>query len=391
MGPAGLTLSRNGRPPYLPCMALHSITVPQWGFSMESGKVVAWHRQEGDVIASGDEVLDVESSKIANVVEAHVAGTLRRIVASEGEELPVGALLAVLTDADEDEAAIDAFVTEFQERFEKEAVEGGAAKVEPVTEQVGGRPIRYLSVGEGEGLPVVLIHGYGGDLDNFLFNTPALAAARRVVALDLPGHGGSVKDVGDGNLKTLGAAVTDLMDHLGLDRAHLVGHSMGGGIALLLALKHPDRVASVTTLNGAAYGKPVNMDYVRGFAEAQRRKDLKPVAQMLFANEDLVTRDMLDDMLRYKRLDGVEAALGAMTEAFEGANPEGLRNSLGELSMPVLGIWGEEDQVIPLPDFDSLPGTIRIERVGEAGHMPHMEAAAKVNDLISAHLEAHDS
>jgi pyruvate dehydrogenase E2 component (dihydrolipoamide acetyltransferase) len=79
---------------------------------------------------------------------------------------------------------------------------------------------------------VLLIHGYGGDRNSWLFVQQPLAEQHRVYALDLPGHGTSSKDVGDGLLPVLADAVVTVLDAIGADRAHLVGHSLGGAVAV---------------------------------------------------------------------------------------------------------------------------------------------------------------
>lgn len=93
--------------------------------------------------------------------------------------------------------------------------------------EVGGLRIRYLKLGAG-GEPLILVHGFGGDLNNWLFNHATLAVKREVYALDLPGHGESTKDVADGSLDNLTDVVIGCMDALGIPAAHLIGHSMGG-------------------------------------------------------------------------------------------------------------------------------------------------------------------
>ena len=76
----------------------------------------------------------------------------------------------------------------------------------------------------------MFIHGFGGDLNNWLFNQEALAETHTTYAIDLPGHGGSSKDVGAGDLGSMTAAVAGWMEAMKIDRAHLVGHSMGGAV-----------------------------------------------------------------------------------------------------------------------------------------------------------------
>ena len=181
---------------------IHSIVMPKWGLAMEEGTVTAWQIAEGAVIAKGQEIADIETSKIANVFESPVSGKVRRLVAPTGEALPVGALLAVVADDKVGDGEIDAYVTKFNEALKEQlAAKASEKKPEPeMVEIAGGGRIRYLKLGGGEGAPVVFIHGFGGDLNNWLFNQEVLAESHTTYAIDLPGHGGSGKDVGAGDL-----------------------------------------------------------------------------------------------------------------------------------------------------------------------------------------------
>lgn len=98
----------------MPTDGIRALTMPKFGLTMKEGKVVKWSAAEGDVLARGDEVADIETDKITNALEAPVAGVLRRQVAAEGTTLPVGALIGVMASADVADAQIEAFVSDFK-------------------------------------------------------------------------------------------------------------------------------------------------------------------------------------------------------------------------------------------------------------------------------------
>ncbi len=365
-----------------------AITMPKFGLAMTEGKIASWSVPEGATVALGDELADIETSKITNATESPVGGILRRRVAPVQQDLPVGALLGVIADAAVPEAEIDAFIAQFQAEFAAHKQEAPEAEAEPQTVTAGGRTLRILRLGEGSGPPVVLIHGFGGDLNGWMFNQPALAAAHRTVALDLPGHGGSEKRVGAGDVTALTQAVVELLQTLGIERVHLVGHSLGGAIALEVALHHPARVASLSLIAPAGFGPEIDGAFLAGFIAADRRKTVVPVLQRLFVDPSLVSRDMAEDVLRFKRLDGATACLSAIAAgSFPGGRQAAiLRDRLGEVAVPVQVIWGAEDRILPVRQAEGLPAPVAVHVVAEAGHMPHMEKAGEVNRLLLAFL-----
>ena len=354
------------------------IVMPKWGLAMQEGRLSAWHVSEGDTIQPGQEIMDVETDKIANAVEAADGGLLRRRVGQEDVIYPVRALLGVLAPADVSDADIDAFVAGFVVP-EPDEDEEEQVPVYLFADTPAGR-LRYAERG-GEGDAVVLVHGFGGDLDNWLFNIDALAANARVFALDLPGHGQSVK-AADG-VDGLVDALDGFMESVGVESAHLVGHSLGGALCAMLALKNPERAKSLTLVDSAGLGEEINSAYVDGFVAAETRRELKPVVQTLFADAALVSRQMLEDLLRFKRLDGVDEALRAIAaSAFGGGRQVAkLADRIAGAGIPVLVIWGDKDAVIPVAHAQAIPGAA-VTIFEDAGHMPQMEAAGQFNDRV---------
>jgi pyruvate dehydrogenase E2 component (dihydrolipoamide acetyltransferase) len=358
---------------------IQRVTMPKWGLSMKTGKVVEWFVAEGDTIATGDDLLDIDTDKIAGTLESPVEGLLRRVIAEVGDELPVGAVLAVVAPEDVPDAEVDAVVEEAKAAVASGALEAGE-EPEPQVADVGGRTISYLTLApdEPEGEPIVLVHGYGGDKNSWLFVQQPLAETRTAIALDLPGHGASSKDVGDGSLVMFAETVSGFLDALGIGRAHLVGHSLGGAVIAAVARSAPEKVASLTLLAPAGFTPDADAEYLRGFAAATSRRELKPLIGRIFADESLVTRQLVDDLLRYKRIDGVDKALSAVLGTLlddDDRQAIDTRGLLGGVGVPVTIAWGASDRILPVPDG------VELDRV-EAGHMLHMEAAGDVVRLI---------
>ena len=363
---------------------IQAIRMPRWGMTMTEGTVAGWLVTEGAEIAPDQEVVEIETTKITNVMEAGYGGVLKRIVTQAGAVVPVGTLIAVVAEASVADADIDAFV----EAHRSDAAAGGEMSgPAPRLVDAGGKSINVLSMGEGAAVPMVFIHGFGGDLNTWLFNQETLAAERPTHAVDLPAHGASAPVVGDGDIADLAAAVLATFDALDLERAHLVGHSLGGALALWLAATAPQRVQSLSLIAPAGLGPEIDGEYVKGFLSAERRRELKAVLGRLFADPARVSKDMIEGVQRFKRLDGVTDALGVVARRLfpEGRQAQDLRPLLADVVAPILVVWGADDSILPAYQAQALGETVNVAIVPDAGHMPHMEAAAAVNRLIAAH------
>ena len=366
---------------------IEKLIMPKWGLSMTQGKVVEWLVDEGQQIDLGKEVLEVETEKITGLVESPVAGVLRRQVAASGQDVPVAGLLGVLADPAVSEQEIDDFVERFVPDTSHDE-SGSSTAEDPQTVEVLGKTAHYLKRGEGNA-PALLIHGFGGNLNNWLFNHETLAAERTVYALDLPGHGRSSKNVGDGTIGSLVDGVHAWCDAVDVPKVHLIGHSLGGLIALSLALRHPERVHSCTLVASVGLGSEIDHEYIHSFVHAERRNQLKAQLQKLFADQQQVTRQLVDDVLKFKRLDGVHDALRTISEKFivDRQQATVLRDRLPDVSVPVMVIWGQQDQILPVSHSESLPDSVAVHVIPGCGHMVQMEAANEVNRVINAFLE----
>ena len=368
---------------------IFAITVPKWGLTMEEGKVLEWMADEGSPLVAGDDLVEIETSKIVNVVEVPDTGILRRIIAVAEDTLPVGALLAVMTTEAVDDAEVDAFIAEFNERFVSLESSGSAESVEPQFATIGAHRIFYTMAGpEDSGTaPVVLIHGYGGDAATWLFNIDAIAADHPVFAIDLPGHGRSSKSTGDGSITLLAGVVAGFLSFIEADAAHLVGHSLGAAVACELASTNPELVRSLTLLAPAGLSNTINSEFLSVFATANSRRELKPAMDALFADKSLVTRGLLNETLKSLRIDGVREALQAIEKSCfaQGKQINRYDDFLNSTDIPTLIIVGEKDDIVPAPEASDA-NVIHLNIILGVGHMPQLEAAAEVIRQITDHL-----
>jgi len=368
-----------------------AITMPTWGLSMEEGTIVVWRVGEGSPTAPGVELAEIETSKIANSLEAREAGVLRRQVAKPGQTVACGELIGIIATDEVPESAIDAFIAEFPRPRPAASRTGENASSDPalVLELPSGRRLRCMTSGQ-LGSAVVFLHGFGGDVHTWLFNQGRIAEHHLTFAFDLPGHGGSTKQVDHGSIKELAGSVEAGLDQLKLSGIHLIGHSLGAAVALALWERQPERVASVSLLSPFAFGSHANQRYISDFISAQRTRDVHRCLTLLFADPKAVGREMTEAVVQYKRLDGVTDALTKIAaSALREPAPVEIAPTLKPLTNRVLVIRGMGDNIVSAGEIPS--GVRRLQTLTHSGHMPHMEEPDRVNQLLLAHFAEADS
>lgn len=236
------------------------------------------------------------------------------------------------------------------------------------------------------GAPFLLVHGFGGSLASWQLVSPALARIRPVIAFDLPGHGQSSLAVGDGSVGFFAGVTAELMEALDVPAAHVVGHSLGGGVALSLLAHKPENVQALSLLAPAGLGRTVNIAFIEAFVQATTPEALCAAMDMAVYAKGLVGRQAAQALLAGLNQPGVRAALRHVAQAcFGGGVQEAdLRAALRASPVACQIIWGREDSVLPLPVSEALvrpPHGLLLE---QTGHLPQLEQPAHVAQAIAA-------
>ncbi|WP_114009589.1 alpha/beta fold hydrolase [Cohaesibacter intestini] len=241
-----------------------------------------------------------------------------------------------------------------------------------------------------EGAVVVFLHGFAGDLNGWANLQIGLSSSVRSIAFDLPGHGKSLDYPDPCNAVVAAKAVMADMKALGLSRVHLVGHSMGGAVAALIALREPSLVASLTLIAPGGFGYEINQSLLRNYAKAADVDTIHMLLEQFFGWEFEVPRALAEHEARHRTCAGALEALQATAEAIIDGKVQKVLplEELGKLSMPIKVIWGTQDRVLPTRHSHKLPPMIAVHVFDRVGHMPHLEVGRGVLALIRQNITA---
>lgn len=251
---------------------------------------------------------------------------------------------------------------------------------------MGGLTFKTLG---GDGDDLVLIHGFGSDRLSWAGTSPALMTVARVHALDLPGHGDSLGvPAGDGSPHALARIVAEALDAHGIVRAHLLGHSLGGSIAMLMALDQPARVRSLALLAPAGLGHAIDHDFMSRYPELDDRQAAEGLLQTLVSKPLLINRFTITRVLEQLARPGAREALRAIAHGVASHEDQldEAATRIAATDIPRLVIFGGADAINP-PDAAALAAFGGRQLViGEAGHLPHVEAARQVNAELTGFI-----
>lgn len=242
----------------------------------------------------------------------------------------------------------------------------------------------YVERGSGEGAPIVFLHGFGGDASAWSAMQSMFESSRRTVAFDLPGHGKALGWPAIGNAAVSAKAVLASLDALSLEKVHVVGHSMGGAVAALVALKRPACAASLTLLAPGGFGPEINHKLLRRFAAATEAHEIEVLLEQFFGWEFDLPRMLARHVAEEHARPGASETLQAIAEEIIDGKVQKVLplDELARLGMPIKIIWGTQDRILPTRQAHRLPGLMAAHVFERVGHMPHLEVPLEISRLI---------
>ena len=248
--------------------------------------------------------------------------------------------------------------------------------------RVFGANLHYVDAGSGS--VVVLLHGLADDVGVWESVMPALAAKHRVIALDQIGFGRSDKPLLGYRAGTFVDFLDGFLNELKIDRASLVGNSLGGWIAANFALAHPERIDRLVLCDAAGYAAvPKTMDpRALNALRLASREDIRYLGPLTFHNKRFY--EDVDLAFKQRVTAGDNYTVNQLLDSMI-RGEDVLDGRLGAIHKPTLIVWGREDKLIPLNFAERFHKEItgsRLEVIDDCGHMPHVECADKFNHAL---------
>ncbi|MCH7800070.1 MAG: alpha/beta fold hydrolase [Chloroflexi bacterium] len=259
--------------------------------------------------------------------------------------------------------------------------------------EIDGINTHYVVAGEGR--PVLLIHGLGASMVVWRENIAALAERFRVYAIDLPGHGDTDKPDIEYDAESNVEFLRGFVESLGVGQIAMVGNSLGGALALMTALAHPEIVSKLALVSSGSLGREVSI-WLRlpSLPIVGKLMTMGPIDSTGFMlrkalfDKSLATPELITELRRTNSLPGAREAVSKIIRNFIslwGVRRRYVRaRDLGRLEMPLLIIWGAEDRMIPPKHaYRAARANSRVDLhvFSSCGHMPQLERATEFNGI----------
>jgi len=248
---------------------------------------------------------------------------------------------------------------------------------------VFGQKIQYVEAGSGP--TVILLHGLGGSSQVWQFSIPALAAKYHVIVPDQIGFGKSDKPLVNYRIRTYVDFLDQFCKQLGIERATLVGNSMGGWIAAMFTASFPDRVDKLVLVDAAGYAPPKDFDTRVFFGlNPTTREGMKVLIAKVFYNKAFQTDAFIDQSIAARLAAGDGYTINSITESII-RGEDFLDDLVKTIRRPTLIIWGRQDGLVPLAEGERFNKDIAGSKmivIDQCGHAPNAEKPGEFNAAV---------
>jgi pimeloyl-ACP methyl ester carboxylesterase len=251
---------------------------------------------------------------------------------------------------------------------------------------VRGYDIRYYTGGCGD--PLIVIHGGGGDASSWLQNIQELSAHYTVYAPDLPGYGGSQALDGEYHIPELTRFIDDFSDSLGLESFYLVGHSLGGGVALNYALQFPKRIKKLVLVSSLCLGKEIAF-WVRILSLPAILRTVGAITMAAFRGLKWIVKKLWKGMEFVIPFSPASITIGGSVTTFKEQTLV-LAHRFSEVGAPTLVVWGARDGVVPVRHAyvaaEAIPGC-QLKIFEKRGHNVHRDEITEFSQVVKGFLD----
>jgi pyruvate dehydrogenase E2 component (dihydrolipoamide acetyltransferase) len=396
------------------------VVYPKVSLEMQTGRIARWLVADGTAVAAGQVIFEIENDKAAVEVEAPAAGTLRHL-AGEGAEVEVGAEVAwIAAPGETDQAPATAVAvpvaaaaervapaapprgrlrqpnpTPLARRIAREtgvslsglAGTGPRGRVQksdvlahlaaiaaaPVA-VTSGATLNAVWLRRGEGMPVVLLHGFSADLNTWRGLLAGVQTGFPVLALDLPAHGASPRAV-PADAEALCAAVEATIAQKVQGPFVLAGHSFGGAVAVRVAARAVAGARGLCLFAPAGLGPEIDEAFTRGILRAQSAASLRPWLERLVHDPARISDAFVRAVAEQRQDHGLTAAMQGFADRFfpDGTQVFSVKSDLARLHIPTRVIFGRQDRILPFATTRELPAQVGLHAVPDCGHLPQLE------------------
>jgi pyruvate dehydrogenase E2 component (dihydrolipoamide acetyltransferase) len=237
-------------------------------------------------------------------------------------------------------------------------------------------------LGGAEGPPdLLLIHGFGSDRYSWSATAPFFFEKYRVWAVELPGHTGAPIDPGAGDAQSMARAVATAVSGRLQGPVPVVGHSLGGAVAVELANQFPDLVSSIVVIAPAGAGTGTNKKFLREFPTLSSPEEAQSLLELLVSRPKLISPQMVQHVLGFLGQPGRREALTKIAEELAAMRP-----LIFPAAVPISAVWGDSDVINPYADVAAGSPLTNAHVLQGVGHLPHVEQARKTNAVIADHI-----